>query len=72
MLFTMLAMVGSFVGGGVVGAGGLKAFGALIEAKAKADVSAVVADVKAELAKVSPDLTTLKTKIQSLLTTLGL
>lgn len=72
MIFTLAAMAGAFVGGGVVGAGGWHAFLAVAKAKAQAELAVISADVKAELAKAAPDLAALKAKIAALLAKAGL
>jgi hypothetical protein len=57
MVFTLVVVIGAFIGGGIVGAGGFAAF----EASAKADVKTAWAAVEAEFAKVVPTLTTAAT-----------
>lgn len=60
-MFKLLFDAAFFVGGAIVGAGGLAA----LKAKAKSDVAALLADAKAEIAKVSPDIKTIASKIEA-------
>lgn len=70
MIITLGIAIAAFVGGGVVGAGSLKAFEAILKADVTAKVAAAKADVAAEVAKVSPDLAALVAKVKALLAAL--
>ena len=67
-----LLLIATLAGAAGVGALIHKYGLAAVEAGAKKDLATAVADVKAELAKASTDLTALKTKVQTLLSKIGL
>jgi hypothetical protein len=67
MIFTLAAVIGAFIGGGVVGAGSYAAFKGTVLTKAEAEYETLKADLEAEVAKASPDLAALVAKVKALL-----